>query len=173
MAKKAIDLGLQGDLTSGMSVEELCYAQVIPTKDRLEGLAAFKEKRKPVYKGEWWANPLCNHCVLLCASTSKIQAKGSNENKLKKEQEVPHNKMWSKLTLSVFIRAVYDGSTRVTTTHFSNSKPSALTWKPDVSVKCNLDKEVPSGTSASVGADMQSFLAADFEILWLELAILI
>ncbi|CAF96565.1 unnamed protein product, partial [Tetraodon nigroviridis] len=28
------------------------YAQVIPTKDRLEGLAAFKEKRLPRYKGE-------------------------------------------------------------------------------------------------------------------------
>jgi methylglutaconyl-CoA hydratase len=51
-AKKAVELGLQGDITSGMVVEELCYAQVIPTKDRLEGLAAFKEKRKPVYKGE-------------------------------------------------------------------------------------------------------------------------
>jgi methylglutaconyl-CoA hydratase len=52
MAKKAIDLGLQGDLSSGMVVEELCYAQTIPTKDRLEGLAAFKEKRKPCYTGE-------------------------------------------------------------------------------------------------------------------------
>lgn len=27
--------------------------KVIPTKDRLEGLAAFKEKRRPHYKGEW------------------------------------------------------------------------------------------------------------------------
>lgn len=29
----------------------LCPEQVIPTEDRLEGLAAFAEKRKPVYKG--------------------------------------------------------------------------------------------------------------------------
>lgn len=52
MAKRAIDLGMQGDLASGMGVEEACYAQIIPTQDRLEGLKAFVEKRKPVYKGE-------------------------------------------------------------------------------------------------------------------------
>uniref|UniRef100_A0AAR2ILC9 AU RNA binding protein/enoyl-CoA hydratase n=1 Tax=Pygocentrus nattereri TaxID=42514 RepID=A0AAR2ILC9_PYGNA len=40
------------DLTTGLAIEEACYAQVIPTKDRLEGLAAFKEKRPPRYKGE-------------------------------------------------------------------------------------------------------------------------
>ena len=51
MAKKAINLGIEGDVTSGMVVEDLCYAQVIPTQDRIEGLTAFKEKRKPVYKG--------------------------------------------------------------------------------------------------------------------------
>lgn len=27
-------------------------SQVIPTQDRLEGLRAFKEKRKPVYTGK-------------------------------------------------------------------------------------------------------------------------
>ncbi|KAH8421024.1 hypothetical protein KR222_004014 [Zaprionus bogoriensis] len=52
MAKLAVDKGMQVDLSSGYSIEEICYDQVIPTKDRLEGLAAFAEKRKPVYKGE-------------------------------------------------------------------------------------------------------------------------
>lgn len=51
MAKMAISKGMQVDLTTGLSIEEACYAQVIPTKDRIEGLTAFKEKRKPVYKG--------------------------------------------------------------------------------------------------------------------------
>lgn len=52
MAKVAISKGAEVDINTGLSIEEACYAQVIPTKDRLEGLAAFKEKRKPVYKGE-------------------------------------------------------------------------------------------------------------------------
>ncbi|KAL5288028.1 ECHDC2 family protein [Megaselia abdita] len=52
MAKKAIDKGLQVDLNTGYTIEEACYAQVIPTTDRLEGLKAFAEKRKPSYKGE-------------------------------------------------------------------------------------------------------------------------
>jgi len=52
MAKAAVNRGLEVDLGSALAIEEGCYAQVIPTKDRLEGLMAFKEKRKPVYKGE-------------------------------------------------------------------------------------------------------------------------
>jgi methylglutaconyl-CoA hydratase len=51
-AKAAIDAGGEVDVATGMAIEQACYAQVIPTADRLEGLAAFKEKRKPVYKGE-------------------------------------------------------------------------------------------------------------------------
>ncbi|XP_034047711.1 methylglutaconyl-CoA hydratase, mitochondrial [Thalassophryne amazonica] len=52
MAKLAINQGMEVDLSTGLAIEEACYAQVIPTKDRLEGLAAFKEKRPPHYKGE-------------------------------------------------------------------------------------------------------------------------
>lgn len=52
MAKLAINQGMEVDLSTGLAIEEACYAQVIPTKDRLEGLAAFKEKRHPRFKGE-------------------------------------------------------------------------------------------------------------------------
>ncbi|KAM6985378.1 methylglutaconyl-CoA hydratase, mitochondrial [Aplochiton taeniatus] len=52
MAKLAINQGIEVDLATGLAIEEACYAQVIPTKDRLEGLAAFKEKRAPRFKGE-------------------------------------------------------------------------------------------------------------------------
>lgn len=108
MAKAAMQQGMQTDLHTGLEIERLCYAQVlpsvlpsllhsflpplpfflpyvcvcvcrsgvhrlpprrltvasihthtcarraqvIPTQDRLEGLRAFKEKRKPVYTGK-------------------------------------------------------------------------------------------------------------------------
>jgi len=52
MAKMAINKGTEVDLASGLSFEEAAYAQVIPTKDRIEALTAFREKRKPVFKGE-------------------------------------------------------------------------------------------------------------------------
>lgn len=51
MAKKAINKGIEVDLATGLSIEEGCYNQLIPTKDRMEGLHAFKEKRKPSYEG--------------------------------------------------------------------------------------------------------------------------
>jgi methylglutaconyl-CoA hydratase len=50
-AKQSINKGTNLDITSAMEVEKTCYGTIIPTDDRLEGLAAFKEKRKPVYKG--------------------------------------------------------------------------------------------------------------------------
>ncbi|XP_065886614.1 methylglutaconyl-CoA hydratase, mitochondrial-like isoform X1 [Dysidea avara] len=52
LAKKAINTGAQTDLSTALKVEESCYAQVIPTEDRLEGLKAFQEKRPPQYKGK-------------------------------------------------------------------------------------------------------------------------
>jgi enoyl-CoA hydratase/carnithine racemase len=51
-AKTAINQGLQTDMTTGLSIEHLCYKETVSTDDRLEGLHAFKEKRNPVYKGK-------------------------------------------------------------------------------------------------------------------------
>lgn len=51
MAKYAIDKGIETDLSTGLAIESNAYRVTIPTEDRIEGLAAFSEKRKPVYKG--------------------------------------------------------------------------------------------------------------------------
>ncbi len=51
-AKYAINYGMETDLNTGLAIESNAYWVCIPTRDRLEGLEAFREKRKPVYKGK-------------------------------------------------------------------------------------------------------------------------
>ena len=51
-AKYAINYGIEADLHTGLALESNAYWVTIPTEDRLEGLTAFREKRKPKYKGE-------------------------------------------------------------------------------------------------------------------------
>ena len=50
-AKKAIDLGLQADLRTGLFLEIEAYSRLIHTQDRREGINAYNEKRTPVFKG--------------------------------------------------------------------------------------------------------------------------
>jgi len=50
-AKYAINKGMEVSLPIGLAIESNAYEVTIPTKDRIEGLTAFKEKRKPVYTG--------------------------------------------------------------------------------------------------------------------------
>jgi methylglutaconyl-CoA hydratase len=52
-AKWAMDQGMEADtMTDALEIERQAYARVLPTSDRLEGLAAFKERRPPEYKGK-------------------------------------------------------------------------------------------------------------------------
>lgn len=50
-AKSAINQGIDTDLKTGLQIEQKCYQTTLLTSDRLEGLSAFKEKRKPIFKG--------------------------------------------------------------------------------------------------------------------------
>ena len=49
-AKKSIHLGLQTDLRTGLRIEVEAYNRLIGTEDRVEGIAAFNEKRKPQFR---------------------------------------------------------------------------------------------------------------------------
>lgn len=51
-AKEAIVRGLGMPLEQGIALEQEMYGRTVPTKDRREGLEAFREKRAPVYRGE-------------------------------------------------------------------------------------------------------------------------
>jgi enoyl-CoA hydratase/carnithine racemase len=51
-AKQAIHRGLQMSVSDGMAFEIEAYNRLVPTADRREGVLAFNEKRKPVFRGE-------------------------------------------------------------------------------------------------------------------------
>ena len=49
-AKKSIHYGLQTDILTGYRFEIEAYNRLVTTEDRLEGVRAFNEKRKPVFQ---------------------------------------------------------------------------------------------------------------------------
>lgn len=49
--KQSVNMGQNTDLQTGMMFEIEAYNRMVPTEDRREGIAAFNEKRKPVYNG--------------------------------------------------------------------------------------------------------------------------
>ena len=51
-AKKSVNMATQLDLSSGYRFELEAYYRTIPTKDRVEGVLAFNEKRPAVFTGE-------------------------------------------------------------------------------------------------------------------------
>jgi enoyl-CoA hydratase/carnithine racemase len=50
-AKAAVDGGLDLPTPQALAHEAACYQRIIPTRDRLEALAAFAEKRPPRFEG--------------------------------------------------------------------------------------------------------------------------
>jgi enoyl-CoA hydratase/carnithine racemase len=51
-SKHAIDVGLDTGVAAGLEVEAKAYELLLGTRDRLEGLQAFADKRPPNYRGE-------------------------------------------------------------------------------------------------------------------------
>jgi enoyl-CoA hydratase/carnithine racemase len=49
--KHAVNTGMQMDIASALMFEIEAYNRLPPTEDRREGVAAFNEKRRPVFKG--------------------------------------------------------------------------------------------------------------------------
>ena len=52
MILTALNKGIDTDLDRGLLIELLSAAYLFNTEDRKEGMAAFLEKRKPVFKGK-------------------------------------------------------------------------------------------------------------------------
>ena len=51
MGKEAVNMGLQADLRTGLSIEARCFCMCFGSEDRVEGMNAFMQKRKPEFKG--------------------------------------------------------------------------------------------------------------------------
>jgi enoyl-CoA hydratase/carnithine racemase len=51
-AKQALDAAADVALAAGLEIEQKAYEPLLQTRDRVEGLQAFAEKRPPVYRGE-------------------------------------------------------------------------------------------------------------------------
>ncbi|QRV86116.1 enoyl-CoA hydratase/isomerase family protein [Ceratobasidium sp. AG-Ba] len=51
-AKASISLALEVPLDAGLEHERACYEPLLSTRDRVEALDAFREKRAPVFRGE-------------------------------------------------------------------------------------------------------------------------
>lgn len=51
-SKKAVNEGLNLDLERALSLEVELFGSIFSTKDRIEGISAFLEKRQPFFKGE-------------------------------------------------------------------------------------------------------------------------
>ncbi len=51
-AKQALTAANGTDIKSGLAVEIECYNRTVTTDDRREGMLAFNEKRRPVFRGE-------------------------------------------------------------------------------------------------------------------------
>jgi enoyl-CoA hydratase/carnithine racemase len=49
--KQSVNMGLNTDLQTALMFEIEAYNRMVPTEDRREGIAAFNEKRKPVFRG--------------------------------------------------------------------------------------------------------------------------
>lgn len=53
IAKAAVDASLETTLRQGLSTEARLFQTTFATKDRVEGMAAFVEKRAPQFSDEW------------------------------------------------------------------------------------------------------------------------
>ena len=51
-ALAAIHRGMDASIDDGLAIEEAEFARVVPTRDAQEGIAAFLEKRAPLFTGK-------------------------------------------------------------------------------------------------------------------------